>query len=209
VSAKAKLALYIALYTGVIAVSNLLATTFIELPACGLLSVGTITFAATFVLRDWVHEVSVRAGYGRRPVYVMISTAAVFNVFVTSGLMGVEWRIVLASFLAICLAEAADTEVYHRNLRRSWMGRVLRSNAVSAPLDSAIFTVVAFAGVFDWAMIVRIIWGDVLAKFALASGIAFARNLKQMALGQQEIPLVPEAVEAAPGRHPAASIGPP
>jgi len=199
VSAKARLALYIALYTAVVAVSNLLATTFIELPAYGLLSVGTITFAATFVLRDWVHEVSVRAGYGRRPVYVMIGTAALFNLFVTSGLMGVEWRIVFASFLAICLAEAADTEVYHRNLRRTWMGRVWRSNAISAPLDSAIFTVVAFAGVFDWAMIVRIIWGDMLAKFALACGIAFGRNLKHIALGQQEIPLVPQVVEADVG----------
>jgi hypothetical protein len=68
---------------------------------------------------------------------------------------------------------------------------------------------VAFAGVFDWAMIARIIWGDMLAKFALACGIAFGRNLKHIALGQREIPLLPDALEADAGRHPAATIGRP
>ncbi|MEI2650763.1 MAG: VUT family protein [Microthrixaceae bacterium] len=62
------------------------------------------------------------------------------------------WRIVLASVLAQMLAEFADTEVYQRFVdrfgHRVQFGRVLASNAVSVPLDSVLFCVVAFGGVF-------------------------------------------------------------
>ena len=57
-------------------------------------------------------------------------------------------RIFLASFLAIILAETADTEIYHKLRDRSWAVRVLSSNVVSVPLDSITFNVIAFAGIF-------------------------------------------------------------
>ena len=73
----------------------------------------------------------------------------------------VPWRIILASFFAIVLSETADTEIYHRLLQRSWFQRVLGSNLVSIPLDSVLFNVIAFAGVFEPGMMVAIVfWRD-------------------------------------------------
>ncbi len=83
--------------------------------------------------------------------------------------LDVPWRIIVASCLAILLAEAADTEVYHRLRGHGWYRRVAGSNAVSIPLDSIIFTVTAFAGVFAVGMIVEIVWGDIVAKAAVGT----------------------------------------
>ena len=63
--------------------------------------------------------------------------------------------------------EAADTEVYARLLKRRWLVRVLSSNAVSIPLDSVIFTAIAFAGTLSAAVMAEIVFADVLAKTAV------------------------------------------
>lgn len=61
------------------------------------------------------------------------------------------WRIVLASILAEVVSELLDTEVYAAWVRRfgerSQWGRVLSSNGVAVPVDSALFVMVAFVGV--------------------------------------------------------------
>ena len=61
-----------AAYTLVVAVSNLLVDKFIDLGPFGMLSAGTLTFGATFTLRDMAHQSSDRAGLGRTPVIAMI-----------------------------------------------------------------------------------------------------------------------------------------
>jgi uncharacterized PurR-regulated membrane protein YhhQ (DUF165 family) len=78
-------------------------------------------------------------------VYGTIAAAALANV-IMSAVLGVPIRIILASFLAIMLAETADTEVYQKLIRYPWLLRVAGSNAVSVPLDTLLFTLVAFAG---------------------------------------------------------------
>ena len=55
------------------------------------------------------------------------------------------------------------------------MVRVMGSNAISIPLDSLIFTVIAFADVFSWGMIWSIIWGDIVAKTAIGTVAALVR----------------------------------
>ncbi|HNX05872.1 MAG TPA: VUT family protein, partial [Opitutales bacterium] len=82
-------------------------------------------------------------------------------------------RVLVASFLAIILAETADTEIYHRLRERSWTVRVLRSNAVSIPMDSILFNCVAFAGLFSPMLLVQIIFGEVVVKFAVSAAYAF------------------------------------
>jgi uncharacterized PurR-regulated membrane protein YhhQ (DUF165 family) len=158
-----------AIYIIAVLIANETTTRFIALPWYGLVSVGTLVFGITFTQRDRVHRA------GRPWVYAMLITTAICATL-QSWLTGVSWRIIVASCLAILLAEAADTEVFHHLRERQWVVRVIGSNAVSIPLDTAIFTIVAFAGVFSWSMIGSILWGDIVAKMAIGTLAAFVRG---------------------------------
>ncbi|WP_295814981.1 VUT family protein [uncultured Deinococcus sp.] len=156
-------ALLIALYALSILLANLTLNRFIPLPVYGLLSVGTIFFAAVFTLRDRIH----RAG-GLNAVYIAIAVALAVNT-VAALLTGTPWRFIGASFLAILVGELADTAVYQRLIQRSWWTRVLASNAVSVPLDSVLFNLLAFAGDMPGGQIAQIIYADIVAKFVIAA----------------------------------------
>ena len=164
-------------YVAVVAVSNLLVDEFIDLGAFGLLSAGTITFGITFTIRDLAHQASVRAGLGRRPIFLMIGVAAVVNVAVAMA-TNTPARFLVASFLAILISEGIDTEIYHRLRTRSWLVRVLSSNAVSVPLDSSIFTIVAFLGVagYDAITMVQIVQADLIFKFLVGTVLALIKT---------------------------------
>ena len=166
-----------AAYTLVVAVSNVLVDKFIDLGPFGMLSAGTLTFGATFTLRDMAHQSSDRAGLGRTPVIAMIGVAAVANVMV-AAVLGIPGRFLLASFGAILLSELIDTEIYHSLRSRSWLVRVLSSNAVSVPLDSITFTVVAFAGEigYDVSKMAQIVEADLLFKFGIGALLALAKT---------------------------------
>ncbi|MCA9981690.1 MAG: VUT family protein [Anaerolineales bacterium] len=151
-------------------VANYTAGIFIPFPVFGLLSVGTIVFGLTFTARDYVHTL------GRRYVYSMILVAGVLSLAMSLAL-GVPTRIVVASFLTICIAEAADTEVYQRFINKNWLTRVSLSNSVSVPLDSILFTTMAFAGVMSAYDMAQIIFADVVVKFAVGFGVALLRSL--------------------------------
>lgn len=157
----------IVLYALSILLANITLNKFIQLPVFGLLSVGTIFFAAVFTLRDRIH----RAG-GVPAVLVAIALALLVNT-VAALLLGTPLRFVGASFLAILVGELADTGVYQRLIHRSWWTRVLASNAVSVPLDSVLFTLLAFYGDMSSREISEIIFADILAKYAIAALFAF------------------------------------
>ena len=157
------------LYIAAVLAANYTATWFIPLPLFGMVSVGTMIFGITFTQRDRVHR------YGRKAVYFMIFLAAV-GMMLESLFLGVPWRIILASFIAIVLSETADTEVYHRLLHRPWIQRVTGSNLVSIPLDSLLFNLIAFAGVFAPLMMVQIIFGEIVTKFATGGFAALFRG---------------------------------
>ena len=149
--------------------ANYTAAWFIPMPVFGLVSVGTLFFGVTFTQRDRVHR------RGRRAVYAMILAAAVLNVLM-SILLGVPWRIILASFTAIILAETADTEVYQRLIQRPWIQRVAGSNSVSIPIDTILFTFIAFYGVYPVSMLVAIIFGDIVLKAIISGMVAIRRS---------------------------------
>lgn len=134
---------------------------FLPLGDFFLVNVGTFFFGVTFTQRDRVHR------FGRKAVYTMILVAAVANV-VTASSLGTPLRYVFVAFLAIVLSETVDTEIYGRLLHRPWLVRVASSNAASAPLDTILFTVLAFAGeefaTLYW--LVQVIVTDVLVKYA-------------------------------------------
>lgn len=159
-----------AVYLSATLLANFTLDAFLPLGGFFLVNVGTLFFGVTFTQRDRVHR------YGRRAVYGTILTAAVANVLLAAAL-GTPRRFVLVSFLTIVLAEAADTEVYQRLLSRRWLVRVASSNAVSAPLDTVLFTLLAFWGqpyaTPGW--MAQVIVTDVLVKYA--AGIVAALGM--------------------------------
>ncbi len=146
--------------------ANYTATWFIYFPFFGQVSVATFIFGITFTQRDRVHH-----KLGRKNVYIMIAIAAFLNLVITI-IGAVAWRIILASFIAIVLAEAADTEIYQRHISSSWGMRVFKSNAVSIPLDSLLFNTIAFAGVYSNRVVASIIFGEIVFKSLVSAVIA-------------------------------------
>ncbi|MDP0501585.1 MAG: queuosine precursor transporter [Verrucomicrobiota bacterium JB022] len=186
----------ILIYILAVLAANLTATLFIPFPLFGQVAVGTLIFGLTFTQRDRMHV------YGRKVVYAVIGTTALLTLLLLVSFKylwgaplielclrgGSEWlaegfgylreggvRVFAASVLAILIAESMDTEVYHRLRERSWMVRVLGSNAVSIPVDSAVFNLVAFAGIFGWKMLAAVIFGEIVTKTIVGTLYAFIR----------------------------------
>jgi uncharacterized integral membrane protein (TIGR00697 family) len=148
---------------------------------------GTLVYPFTFTLRDLVHKIA-----GKSAARTLIFAAAVINLamavlfwFVSNlpadpatgpqltfgEVLAPVWRIVIASIVAEVLAELIDTEMYHAWVTRfghrlQW-GRVLSSNAVAVPLDSAVFVTIAFVGVLAGSVVWEIFWINILFKGAV------------------------------------------
>lgn len=169
-------------YVACTVLANFTLDSFLPIGSFFLLNVGTLFFGITFTQRDRVHA------FGRGPVYGMIAVAVVANVIAALAL-ATPLRYVGVSMLSILLSETADTEVYQRLLRRPWLTRVVSSNAVSAPLDTLVFTFLAFAGepfaTPGW--FTQVILTDILVKFG--SGLAAALGLIGLArlLGERAL----------------------
>lgn len=173
---------------------------------------GTLIYPFTFTLRDMVHKVA-----GIAIARTLIFLAAGINLFMAllfwvvsslpadptvgpqtefAAVLSPVIRIVIASILAEVVAELIDTEVYrawvNRMGQRYQWGRVLASNAVSVPVDSALFVAVAFIGVVPFSVVVSIFWANVLVKGAVTllsiPGIYLVK--------EQEVPLVEQAPSA-------------
>lgn len=161
---------------------------------------GTFIYPITFTLRDLVHKV-----LGKRNTQVLIVMAAIINLFMVlytvwaasvpadpvadpagtfanaySLVFGPLWRITIASILAEIVSELADTEAYHwfvtRITRQKQWARVLVSNALSVPIDNAIFAIGAFAPLpflqnhpltAPWSVVWEIFLLNLLVKFGM------------------------------------------
>ena len=177
----------VTVYIACTLLANYTLDSFLPLGGFFLLNVGTLFFGITFTQRDRVHR------FGRRTVYQMILLAAVANV-VLGAALGTPLRYVAVSFLSIVIAETADTEVFQRLRHRRWLTRVATSNAVSAPLDTFIFTLLAFwgEGFATPAWMTQVIVTDVLVKYA--SGLLAALGMVAL-LRTALAPLVPTGGE--------------
>lgn len=151
------------------------------------LDAGTFIYPITFTLRDLAHKV-----LGVKGVRVLIIAAAVINLFMAfyfwfvsrltpdtaagsseiwGQVLAPVWRITLASIAAEVVAELIDTEAYRIWVEKvthkyQWM-RVLVSNAVSVPVDSAMFSFLAFFGMMPLTSVIQIFWGNVIIKGAV------------------------------------------
>ncbi len=164
---------------------------------------GTFVYPATFTLRDMVHKT-----LGKRNAQTLIIAAAGINLIMAaylawaasvpsdpswglggafSSILGPVWRIVLASIVAEIVSELIDTEVYHWFVTRvttkyQW-ARVLVSNTVSIPIDSLVFTVLAFAPLpFLADSPLSVPWPVVWQIFIFNVGVKFAVTLVSMPL---------------------------
>jgi hypothetical protein len=151
------------------------------------ISGGTLIYPITFTLRDLVHKVST-AGIAR----ILIFASAAINLFMAVlfwlvaelppdlavgaqaefGLvLAPVFRITIASIVAEVISELIDTEMYEvwvrRFAQRRQWGRVLASNAVSIPVDTALFTLLAFWGVLPNAVMLSLFLSNILVKFAV------------------------------------------
>lgn len=146
---------------------------------------GTLIYPFTFTLRDLVHKIS-----GKTAARTVIVLAAGINVLMAGffwlvarlppdaltgpqlefgAVLSPVWGIVVASIAAEVLSELIDTEAYQRwelrfGQRHQW-GRVLASNAVAIPVDSAVFVGLAtLFGIFPSEVAWSIFWVNVVLK---------------------------------------------
>ena len=148
------------------------------------ISGGTLIYPITFTLRDLVHKVST-AGIAR----ILIFASAGINLFMAflfwlvselppdpnvgaqaefGTVLAPVLRIAIASIIAEVVSELIDTEVYVLWVKRfgqRWQwGRVLASNAVSVPVDTLLFTLLAFLGVLPTEVMIQLFISNMLMK---------------------------------------------
>ncbi|MEY4507095.1 MAG: hypothetical protein RL297_1673 [Pseudomonadota bacterium] len=157
---------------------------------------GTFIYPLTFTLRDLIHKlmgkrvaqtiIFTAAGINAVMALYLMGAAWVqsdagwagsgpggMNLGVAfAAILTPVWRIVLASIVAEVISELLDTEVYQwfvnrMGQQRLW-ARVLVSNAVSVPLDSALFCLIAFYGEMPNAVVWDIFVFNMVVKFALS-----------------------------------------
>ena len=145
---------------------------------------GTLIYPFTFTLRDLIHK-----KLGKKTAQRMILLCAGANLIMAgffalvaslpadptwdlqvsfAAVLGPVWRIVVASIIAEIISELIDTEVYQFwvskiTTKHQW-ARVLVSNAVSVPIDSIIFALIAFSGVLPQETVWLIIWANIGIK---------------------------------------------
>lgn len=172
---------------------------------------GTLIYPLTFTLRDLVHKV---AGIVAARAVIVVSAlvnllmAGIFAIVAVmpadllvgeqtewSTVLSPAWRLVAASILAMVIAELIDTEVYRLWVKKfagKWqMGRVLSSNAISVPIDSLVFSFVAFGGDLPievvWAIVISNILVKGITSLLTAPAIYLVRPSEEWTLeGQQK-----------------------
>jgi len=146
---------------------------------------GTLIYPFTFTIRDLIHKIA-----GQSAARTLIFLAAGINLFMAGFFWLVArlpddpftgpqpefgttlspvWGIVTASIVAEVVSELIDTETYQRWANRfgerlQW-GRVLTSNALAIPVDSAVFVGLAtLFGAFPSEVAWSILWVNVVFK---------------------------------------------
>lgn len=148
------------------------------------LDAGTFIYPITFTLRDLAHKV-----LGKKLVRILVLSAAVINLLMAlyfwlislmepdmdagasanwGNVLAPVWRITLASIIAEVASELTDTEIYQLwvnkvSMKHQWM-RVLISNTISVPMDSLLFSFLAFYGNMPIINVWQIFWGNVVIK---------------------------------------------
>ena len=150
----------VACYLGSIVGANLLVSHFHLVTFFGItFPAGAPLIGLTFSARDYVQR-----KYGKWRCWWFMGLALLVTVAFNP-------KIALASGSAFVVAEGLDWLIYTLT-RRPFAQRLILSNIVSTPLDSAVFVTVAFG--WHWPAV----WGQTLVKFA-SSLVAIAFQGKE------------------------------
>ena len=179
--------LIIGLYIACELIANVTAGKPVLLPGNVTVPAAVFIYAITFTLIDLVNERLGKQG-ARQVVYtaflanLLLAAYAQFAIWLPPApfygaegqaafrsVLGSTGRVVLASLAAYLVSSLIDVQVFawwrERVGRFKWL-RVLASNAVSTAVDSAVFIVLAFAGVMPvWPLIV----GQYVVKMAVTA----------------------------------------
>lgn len=133
-------------YLGSIVIANLLVHTMGIVSLFGLsFPAGTVAIGLTFSARDFVQE-----RYGKFGCWAWMLLASVIT-------LAFNRQLALASVSAFVIAECCDWVIYTR-AGGGFEKRLLLSNLISTPLDSAVFVLLAFGPVWP------AIWGQTIVK---------------------------------------------
>lgn len=147
---------------------------------------GTLLYPLTFTLRDLIHKKS-----DKKTAIHIVYIGVVMNLlmfivfFIVSKLpadmlvgeqkefgqvLVASWRIIIASIVAMFIAEIADSQIYQwyaDKFKKYQFMRVLTSNFISVPLDSIIVTLIAFYGVMPTSVLVSITIVNIAIKYII------------------------------------------
>lgn len=166
----------VALFITTLIVSNIASVKLVQ--GGGLVfDAGTILFPLAYILGDIITEI-----YGfrkmRRLLYIGISmlllTAATFyivqllpaasdwgNQAAYDSILGVVWRIVAASIVALFVGELLNSYVLAklkiRTKGKGLWGRIVGSTAVGSLVDTTIFSIIAFGGTISGSTMLQLI----------------------------------------------------
>jgi len=160
----------------------------------GLINVGTLFFGIIFTQRDRIHR------YGSSWVFFAILITAIATTIASIATNGIAYADIAAAFSsgslssiwdfiwnsnngmrfvvvgvgALVISELVDTGIYQAFINSNWFTRVLSSNAVSAPLDTILFTLFAFWGAewlvgFQREWMTEVIVTDIVVKIVVAT----------------------------------------
>lgn len=154
-------------YALCVLLANVFLDSFIALPVFGQLSIGTIFFGAIFTLRDHLHQSGLKYVYAGIALSLVITLT--YNI-----IYDIPPRFIIASFVSLLVSELTNTAVFQHYIKQSWYKKVFKSNAVSVPVDSTLFTLMAFYGDMPLfsktdVSILAIIFADVIFKMLVAS----------------------------------------
>lgn len=177
------LTLITAAFTTVLIVSNIVST---KITSIGWLTFdgGTLLFPLSYIFGDILTEVY---GYGRSRRVIWTG----FGMMLVSGLvimavgalpaasdwpnqsaydaiLGLTPRIILASLVAYAVGEFANSYILAKmkvrmNGRRLW-ARTISSTLAGEGLDTALFVLIAFAGIFPNELLWTILWSNYVFK---------------------------------------------
>lgn len=173
------------LFVMTLIVSNIASTKVVAVGPL-VFDAGTILFPLAYIVGDIVTEV-----YGYRKMrsllYVgvvsLLLTMTTFwivqllpaspdwhNQAAYDSVLGVVWRVVLASIAALFLGEIMNAYVMARmkvsSKGRNLWGRMISSSAVGSAIDTVVFAVIAFLGTMPFDVLIQLIVTVFLIKIA-------------------------------------------
>jgi uncharacterized integral membrane protein (TIGR00697 family) len=149
---------------------------------------GSLLYPFTFTIRDMLHK---KAGAQLTRFTIWLTAGVNLLLFAFVWLVGIlppdpvvgaqsEYalvlapgiRLVLASIVGMTISELIDTQVYswvrrRHGQNRQWL-RVALSNAVSVPVDTALFLLIAFAGRYPFPVIAAMFISNLIIKYLVS-----------------------------------------